>query len=284
MQKRHTDRKSYFDELSLTSEHHFLPYIEQFAPVDNRRVLEIGCGEGGNLAPFARRGCSVTGIDISENRIREAHRFFGEEALEGTFIARDIFSMPDAARQKSHSDGQSPSAEEQFVSLEQPFDIILIHDVIEHITDKYKLLNYTRRFLAPDGVLFVSFPAWQMPFGGHQQICRNKIVSHLPFIHLLPTPLYRGLLRMAGESDPRIDELLDISRCRTSIEQFERLVSSTHYQLVHKRFWFINPHYKQKFGISPRRLWKAIGAMHHLRNYFCTSCFYLLKTDPSKNI
>ncbi|MDR1003994.1 MAG: class I SAM-dependent methyltransferase [Prevotellaceae bacterium] len=268
MQQRHTDRKSYFNELSFTCEHYFLPYIEQFTPTANCRVLEIGCGEGGNLAPFARRGCTVTGIDISQNRINEARRFFEEEKLVGTFLARDIFTVPCTGC--------------QIAGIEKPFHIIIVHDVIEHIPNKYKLMESIHRFLDDDGVLFVSFPAWQMPFGGHQQICRNPIVAHLPYIHLLPITLYHGLLKIAGESPERISELLDICYCRTTIERFEMLIQATHYRLVHKLFWVINPHYEQKFGWRPRQMWKSIGNIKHLRNYGCTSCFYLLKEQKSK--
>lgn len=73
MQQRHENRKTYFQELATTSELHFLPYIHRFTSVTPQsRILEIGCGEGGNLVPFARIGCRVTGIDLSENRIRQA--------------------------------------------------------------------------------------------------------------------------------------------------------------------------------------------------------------------
>lgn len=114
MQQRHENRKTYFQELATTSELHFLPYIHRFTSVTPQsRILEIGCGEGGNLVPFARIGCRVTGIDLSENRIRQARQFFQEERLPATFIASDIF---------------------QIIQLEEAFDIILIHDVIEHIS------------------------------------------------------------------------------------------------------------------------------------------------------
>ena len=109
MQQRHENRKTYFQELATTSELHFLPYIHRFTSVTPQsRILEIGCGEGGNLVPFARIGCQVTGIDLSENRIRQARQFFQEERLPATFIASDIF---------------------QIIQLEEAFDIILIHDV-----------------------------------------------------------------------------------------------------------------------------------------------------------
>lgn len=82
MQQRHENRKTYFQELATTSELHFLPYIHRFTSVTPQsRILEIGCGEGGNLVPFARIGCRVTGIDLSENRIRQARQFFQEERL-----------------------------------------------------------------------------------------------------------------------------------------------------------------------------------------------------------
>ena len=223
MQQRHENRKTYFQELATTSELHFLPYIHRFTSVTPQsRILEIGCGEGGNLVPFARIGCRVTGIDLSENRIRQARQFFQEE--------------------------------------------------------KYRLLEHIKRFLTPGGLLFISFPPWQMPFGGHQQICRNKYVSRLPFIHLLPAGIYSSLLHHFGESQARIDELLDIRKCRTSIELFEKLLCTSHYQIFHKQFWFINPHYEQKFHLKPRKLLRLIGSIPHLRNFFCTSCFYLIQS------
>ncbi len=37
-------------------------------------ILEIGCGEGGNLLPFVKLCCEVLDVDISKNRIREARQ------------------------------------------------------------------------------------------------------------------------------------------------------------------------------------------------------------------
>ena len=77
MQNRHTDRLKYFSELAATTREYFMPYINTFHDIDaGTEVLEIGCGEGGNLLPFAEAGCKVTGIDISANRIRQAKEFF----------------------------------------------------------------------------------------------------------------------------------------------------------------------------------------------------------------
>jgi cyclopropane fatty-acyl-phospholipid synthase-like methyltransferase len=41
-----------------------MPYIEQFHRIKSgSKILEVGCGEGGNLLPFAQRGCEVVGIE-----------------------------------------------------------------------------------------------------------------------------------------------------------------------------------------------------------------------------
>ena len=44
MQKRHTDRYQYFQELAQTSEKYFMPYIEGVLDVSKPiSILEVGC-------------------------------------------------------------------------------------------------------------------------------------------------------------------------------------------------------------------------------------------------
>ena len=256
MQKRHKDRTVYFKELSITSKNYFIPYIRKWHPVEaGMKVLEIGCGEGGNLLPFSEMGCNTTGVDIAESRIKDAMAFFKAAHAKGVFIAQDIFLLNE---------------------LKQDFDIIICHDVLEHIVDKELFLVHLNKYLKPQGIVFMSFPAWQMPFGGHQQICRSKILSHLPFIHLLPATIYRLLLRAFRESDGCVAELLSIKYTRVTIESFENLVKKTSLSIHHRELWFINPHYKIKFGLSPRKLSKYIARIPVFRNFFSTSCFYIL--------
>ena len=39
-------------------------------------ILEIGCGDGGNLLPFNELGCNTTGVDLSAGRIKRCHPVF----------------------------------------------------------------------------------------------------------------------------------------------------------------------------------------------------------------
>ncbi|WP_455672638.1 class I SAM-dependent methyltransferase [Phocaeicola sp.] len=253
MQQRHLNRQTYFNELANTSQEFYIGYLRkhiQLKPETN--ILEIGCGEGGNLLPFARQGCKVTGIDRAKSRIEQAKEFFHSARCEGTFIATDFLDM------KAEEYGK--------------FDLILIHDVIEHVPDKKRFIQHIRQFLTPDSLIFWGFPAWQMPFGGHQQICRSRFVSHLPFIHLLPSPVYRTLIQSCGIDS---SELMEIKQCKVTIEAFERLMKENDYVVIDRVLWFINPHYKQKFRLNPRKLYPWMAHFKYVRNFFSTSCFYL---------
>lgn len=256
MQKRQKNRELYFKELSITSRKYFVPYISGYKKLEaGMNVLEIGCGDGGNLLPFSEMGCNTVGVDMAEGRIKDAMSFFEKSCAKGKFIASNIFKLKE---------------------LESDFDLIICHDVIEHIENKSIFLRNLKKYLKPQGLIFMSFPAWQMPFGGHQQICRGKIMSHLPFFHLLPRPIYKAVLKWGREEQGRIKELLDIKKMGTSIELFERLLKEEKIYVANRILFFINPHYEIKFGLRPRKLFPVISSLPYIRNYFTTSCFYIL--------
>lgn len=157
------------------------------------------------------------------------------------------------------------------------YQLILIHDVIEHISNKEEFFRCLSPLLAKGGIIFWGFPSWQMPFGGHQQICHNRFVSSLPFIHLCPGIFYRFLLRCFHETPSCIEELSDIKRCRMTIDAFEQLAEKYRYEIIDRQLWFINPHYQQKFHLRPRKLYPVLAQLKHIRNYFSTSCFYITR-------
>lgn len=256
MQERHTNRKRYFEEQAHTARNYYIPYIKRMMYHLPNEILEVGCGEGGNLLPFAEHGCQVTGVDLIPSRIEQARAFFSEKNQEGTFISSDIFSL---------------------TGLNKRFPLILVHDVIEHIDHKEQFLTDLKKYLSPGGIIFIGFPAWQMPFGGHQQIAKDKFISHLPFIHLLPYTLYKYVLKNCGEQESTIKELLSIKQTKCTIEMFQRIARRTNYQIINEQLYFINPHYQVKFGLTPRKLNKFIARIPFVRNLFSTSCFYMIK-------
>lgn len=99
----------------------------------------------------------------------------------------------------------------------------------------------------------------------------------MPFIHLLPRILYQGILRIFSEQESTIQELLTIKQTRCTIEMLRKTVKQTGYQIINEQLYFINPHYKIKFGLAPRKLNRIIAHIPFIRNVFSTSCFYLIK-------
>ena len=195
MQKRHRNRLQYFNEQEYTTKKYVIPYIEECKKLESSNtVLEIGCGEGGNLKPFLDFGCRVVGIDLSEVKINSGKELFNNHQNKHKIelICDDIYKRPDLGK----------------------FDIVFLRDVIEHIPDQERFMNYLKNFLHPSSIVFFGFPPWQNPFGGHQQICHSKFLSTLPYFHLLPGKLYKYVLKKIGESEGTINELLEIKDTR----------------------------------------------------------------------
>jgi SAM-dependent methyltransferase len=58
-----------------------------------QRILDLGTGTGVLARAFAKRGATVTGIDIAENQIEQARRIAEEEGLDVTFEVCPTESM-----------------------------------------------------------------------------------------------------------------------------------------------------------------------------------------------
>ena len=93
MQLRHSNRLQYFNELANTAREYFIEYLNNHYNLSAKtRVLEIGCGEGGNLLPFAELGCIIKGIDISKTRIEQAKKFFLELNIKADFVCQNFIT------------------------------------------------------------------------------------------------------------------------------------------------------------------------------------------------
>jgi 2-polyprenyl-3-methyl-5-hydroxy-6-metoxy-1,4-benzoquinol methylase len=262
MQERHLDRKKYFGEQSATTEKYVIPFIRETIEInEDTSVLEIGCGEGGNLMPFLNIGCKrIVGVDMSKGKIENANLFFSDHPKKNNikFVLNNIYDVGDIGQ----------------------FDIILTRDVLEHIHGQERFMQYVKRFLKPGGKFFLGFPPWQSPFGGHQQICENKILSKLPYFHILPKSLYKLILKSFKESSQKIVGLLEIKETRISIERFEGILKKERYKKDKSCHYLINPNYEIKYGLKPRRTWNFFSSIPHLRNYLITTNYYVVSVDP----
>lgn len=255
MQKRQSNRQQYFDEQSYTTKKYVIPYIQEVMPVTaGTKVAEIGCGEGGNLAPFLDMGCKVVGIDLSSSRIELAKKFFEDHPNKAnlTLMDQDIYAVKD-----------DPNL---------MFDLIIMRDTLEHIPDQARFLEHLKHFLKPGGKTFIGFPPWRMPFGGHQQLCRNKWLSVMPYFHILPDFLYYGILKVFGESDATLNVLREIKETRLSIQRYNRILADKGFHSDHKTYFMINPNYEVKFKLKSRKL-PSVLSIPYLRDFYTTALY-----------
>jgi SAM-dependent methyltransferase len=112
---------------------------------EGRRVLDLGCAGGYLSEILARRGFSVTGIDLP-----------GTPQPPGIhFAAVDL--------------------DQGLASLDGCFDYIICADVLEHLRDPLRLLRGCRERLAPGGALVAS-----LPNSGHVYFRWNVLLGRFP--------------------------------------------------------------------------------------------------------
>jgi SAM-dependent methyltransferase len=112
-----------------------------------RRVLEVGCGSGGNLALLAGYG-SLFAVE-KDDRTRE------RAAMRGIGTIRRGW-LPDAIPFAGNS-----------------FDLIAALDVLEHVEDDAGSLRALRGWLTPRGVLLATVPAFQWLWSEHDVLSQH---------------------------------------------------------------------------------------------------------------
>jgi 2-polyprenyl-6-hydroxyphenyl methylase/3-demethylubiquinone-9 3-methyltransferase len=113
-----------------------LDYLEARTALAGSKVLDVGCGGGLLSEGMAKRGASVTGIDLSEGALAVARLHLLESGLE--IVYRHV------------------SAEQ--LAAEQPgeFDVVTCMELLEHVPDPESLVAACSKLLRPGGRAFFS--------------------------------------------------------------------------------------------------------------------------------
>jgi len=109
---------------------HHLPRLVDFDGYRGRRVLDVGCGAGTDLARFVKGGAIGAGIDVSPSAIALARQNFAQQGLEADLREADGEHLPFA-------DGS--------------FDFVFAHGVVQYTASPQRLVDECRRVLKPGG-------------------------------------------------------------------------------------------------------------------------------------
>lgn len=214
------------------SNDYMLDYLERHGiSFPQTRVIEIGAAEGGNLCAMAERNAlELVGTDIAEERLRSARTIARVLDLDITYTSNDIIYQEQPPEWVGH------------------FDLALLRDVIEHLDDAETALRNIGKLLRPGGTLYVTFPPWYSPFGGHQQLLVNG-ASRIPWVHLLPGPLFERAIASGRAND--VVEVRRLREIRMTTTKFRRAARGAGYEIEDERLFLIRPVFRSKFGLPP---------------------------------
>ncbi len=122
--------------------------IKQLALPPEARLLEVGCGTGGNLSMLSRFG-RVVAIEPDKAARLYAHQHSGQDILEG-FLPHQL---PSAAYDS---------------------DLAVALDVIEHVEDDRAAVAAISQCLKPGGRFLATVPAYQWMWSGHDLAHHHK--------------------------------------------------------------------------------------------------------------
>lgn len=138
-----------------------LRLIAAYAPLENARILVDGCGIGTYVAQLRAFSPNVYGLDIDAERVET-----GARTLPGLLQVADAERLPYA---------------------DEAFDVILSHEVIEHVPDDRAAAEEMARVLRPGGRIVLFCPNRWYPFETHGFYWRGRYrFGNIPLINYLP--------------------------------------------------------------------------------------------------
>src|SRR5260221_3015403 len=163
---------------------HHLPRLIEFSAYRGRKVLDVGCGAGTDLARFARGGALVTGVDLSSSAIGLAKENFAQQGLQGDLREADGETLP--------FDDDS-------------FDFVFAHGVVQYTAHDQALVDECRRVLKPGGAAVFQVYNRVSWLNGLSKVMRGPLEHEdAPVLKRYSARELRGLL--TGFRDVRIVE------------------------------------------------------------------------------
>jgi len=137
-----------------------LALIQGFSPLEDRWILDVGCGIGTYVRKFRQFSEHALGVDVDEERVAE-----GGQTLPGLAVA--------AAEDLPFPDGS--------------FDLVVLNEVIEHVRDDRQTIADALRVLRPGGRLVIYAPNRLYFFETHGIYFGKRYIFRLiPLINWLP--------------------------------------------------------------------------------------------------
>jgi 2-polyprenyl-6-hydroxyphenyl methylase/3-demethylubiquinone-9 3-methyltransferase len=113
-----------------------LEWINQCVPLTGKKVIDVGCGGGILAESMAKKGASVTGIDLSEKALKVADLHGLESGIQVQYekITAEEIAMRDAGR----------------------YDVVTCMEMLEHVPNPASIIQACADLTKPGGKVFFS--------------------------------------------------------------------------------------------------------------------------------
>lgn len=245
-------RKYWQYEYDVTMKY-LLPLMREWGiKVEGASVLDVGCGDGGGISAMYDAGMHCKGFDVEQPYVDLANAMSDGRKME--MFVGSIYANP--------------------IPLEgEQFDLVILHDVFEHLDKKTYVLETLKKYLKPDGKLMITFPPYYSAFGAHQQLLKTSFVR-VPFFHLIPFSVSGIIMKLKNENQYYVSEIQKLADHKMGIGKFERLLNETRYSIDHKKFYLIGPNHI-RFGLTPLDA-GLIGTIPLLREVLVSGIVYVM--------
>ena len=215
---------SYFEYQRLLGRDVVIPWLGPRLPLEGVLVGDFGAHQGGMLQAFRESGLvrGAIGLELS-----------AEIVSSSPFVPDDRFRLE--------------VADVMAVGGSQyELDLVLLHDVLEHIPEYRGALAAVATSLTRGGHVFVSFPPYFSSFGGHQQLARG-LARKVPFVHYLPARLFFRVAQ-PGEQEYMTAEgarqdMVSVRRTRLTLSAAENAFASVGLEVVERALGRVRPEY-----------------------------------------
>lgn len=138
--------------------------------LQNKIVLDFGCGNGAQTFEFINGGCKILAADVTRAHLDK--------------LAKYLRSQKRSTILPVHYDGaQLPIASESI-------DVVLSYDVLEHVQDESAALREIRRVLKAGGEIVLSVPNKAWVFETHGSRLPLLPWNRVPFFSWLPRAIH----------------------------------------------------------------------------------------------
>ena len=113
-----------------------LEWINALVPLSGKRVVDVGCGGGILAESMAKKGATVTGIDLSEKALKVAELHSLESGVQVRY--------------------EMIAAEDLAASEASQYDVVTCMEMLEHVPDPSAVVQACATLVNPGGHVFFS--------------------------------------------------------------------------------------------------------------------------------